>query len=55
MIKYLSNKSTGIPCGDTKSVPRMVHMPQFVAKTTIGARVDSRARFKNVKHYMSNI
>ena len=32
------------------SVPLMSHMPLFVANTTIGAREDSRARFKYLLH-----
>jgi len=40
MIKSLSRRSTGIPCGEIKSVPLMVHIPLLVAKTTIGAKVD---------------
>lgn len=32
------------------SVPLMVQCPRFVAKMTIGLRVDSSARFKYVKH-----
>jgi hypothetical protein len=30
-------------------------IPRFVAKITIGANVDSNARFKKVKHSISNI
>ena len=36
-------------------MPRIVHTPRFVANITMGARLDSRARFKYVKHSMSNI
>jgi hypothetical protein len=50
MIKSLSRRSTGIPWGDIISVPLIVHIPLFVAKTTIGAKVDYKALFKKVKH-----
>ena len=30
-------------------------MPRLVAKMTMGARLDSSARFKNVKHSMSSM
>mmetsp|Transcript_26387 Transcript_26387/g.78632 ORF Transcript_26387/g.78632 Transcript_26387/m.78632 type:complete len:238 (+) Transcript_26387:162-875(+) len=50
-----SRRSTGMPWGETMSVPRMVQMPLLVAKTTIGLRVDSRALFKYVKHSMSSM
>lgn len=55
MINNLSRRSTGIPWGETKSVPLIVHIPLFVARTTIGAKVDSRALFRKVKHSMSSI
>lgn len=55
MIKSLSRRSTGIPWGDYISVPLIVHRPLFVANTTIGARFDSRALFKYVKHSISNM
>lgn len=55
MIKSLSSRSTGIPCGDTISVPLIVQIPLFVAKTTMGAKVDSSALLRNVKHSISNI
>mmetsp|Transcript_53128 Transcript_53128/g.164657 ORF Transcript_53128/g.164657 Transcript_53128/m.164657 type:complete len:201 (-) Transcript_53128:778-1380(-) len=55
MITSRSSKSTGMPCGETMSVPRMVQIPLFVAKMTIGLRVDSRARFRYVKHSMSSM
>lgn len=32
------------------SVPLIVQIPLLVARTTIGAKVDYRALFKNVKH-----
>ena len=35
------------------SVPRMVQMLRCVAKMMFGLRVDSRARFRYVKHSMS--
>lgn len=40
IIKSLSSRSTGIPWGDTISVPLIVQIPLFVAKTTMGAKVD---------------
>eukprot|EP00962_Isochrysis_galbana_P050094 scaffold21556_cov120-Isochrysis_galbana.AAC.7 len=46
MIIRRSSRSTGTPCGATTSVPRTVHMPRLVAKITMGASVDSSARFK---------
>jgi hypothetical protein len=52
---YLSNKSIGTPCGEIKSVPRIVDIPLFVANTTIGAKVDSKALFKKVKHSISSM
>ena len=55
MIKRRSSKSTGIPCGEIKSVPLIVHIPRLVAKTTIGAKVDYKALFKKVKHSISSI
>jgi hypothetical protein len=45
-ISIRSSKSTGTPCGAIISVPLIVQMPRFVAKTTMGASVDSRARFR---------
>lgn len=55
IIKSLSSRSTGIPWGDTISVPLIVQIPLFVAKTTMGASVDSRALLRKVKHSISNI
>jgi len=40
MMSNLSKRSTGIPCGETISVPLIVQIPLLVAKITIGARVD---------------
>jgi hypothetical protein len=34
---------------------RTVHLPRFVAKTTMGASEDSKALFRNVKHSMSSM
>mmetsp|Transcript_5618 Transcript_5618/g.19249 ORF Transcript_5618/g.19249 Transcript_5618/m.19249 type:complete len:238 (+) Transcript_5618:240-953(+) len=50
-----SSKSTGMPCGELRSVPRISQMPRFVAKMTIGASELSSARFKKVKHSMSSM
>ena len=55
MIISRSSRSTGTPCGAITSVPRTVHMPRLVAKMTMGARVDSRARLRYVKHSMSSM
>lgn len=50
IINNLSKRSTGIPCGEIISVPLIEQIPLLVAKITIGARVDSSALFKKVKH-----
>mmetsp|Transcript_17233 Transcript_17233/g.53444 ORF Transcript_17233/g.53444 Transcript_17233/m.53444 type:complete len:241 (+) Transcript_17233:100-822(+) len=55
MITKRSSRSTGMPCGDCMSVPRMVHTPRLVAKMTMGARLDSSARLRKVKHSMSSM
>mmetsp|Transcript_13505 Transcript_13505/g.31777 ORF Transcript_13505/g.31777 Transcript_13505/m.31777 type:complete len:238 (+) Transcript_13505:124-837(+) len=55
MMTNRSSKSTGMPCGETMSVPRIVHIPLFVAKMTIGLKVDSKARLRYVKHSMSSM
>merc|ERR1719482_1829114 len=55
MIIVRSNKSTGMPCAEEISVPRMGHIPRLVANTTMGARVDSSARLRYVKHSISNM
>ncbi len=45
-----------MPCAATSpSVPRMVHMPRFEARTTIGEMDISSARLRYVKHSMSSM
>ena len=55
IINKRSSKSTGIPWGETISVPLIVHIPLLVASTTMGANVDSRALLRKVKHSISSI
>jgi len=55
MMSIRSKRSTGIPWGESTSVPRTVQTPRLVAKITIGERDDSRARFRYVKHSMSSM
>lgn len=55
MMSNLSSRSIGMPWGETMSVPLMVQMPLLVARMTIGARVDSKALLRKVKHSMSSI
>lgn len=55
MIINLSKRSTGIPWGLYISVPLIVHIPLLVANITIGAKVDSKALFKNVNDSISNM
>ena len=47
MIRILARRSGGIPCAATiSSVPRIVHLPRFEARMTIGEMGDSKARFR---------
>jgi hypothetical protein len=55
MIRSLSSKSVGIPWAEIISVPLIVHIPLFVARTTIGAKVDYKALLRKVKHSISSI
>mmetsp|Transcript_8658 Transcript_8658/g.19688 ORF Transcript_8658/g.19688 Transcript_8658/m.19688 type:complete len:207 (+) Transcript_8658:141-761(+) len=55
MITSRSRRSTGTPCGDSMSVPRIGQMPRFVANTTMGLSGDSSARFRYVKLSMSSM
>mmetsp|Transcript_45041 Transcript_45041/g.75766 ORF Transcript_45041/g.75766 Transcript_45041/m.75766 type:complete len:206 (-) Transcript_45041:680-1297(-) len=50
-----SKRSEGIPWGLNISVPFTLQRPLLVAKITIGAKVDSNALFKYVKHSTSNM
>ncbi len=47
MMSMRSSRSTGTPWGASTSVPRIVHTPRFVAKITIGLRLDSSALPRN--------
>ena len=55
MMSMRSSRSTGMPWGESTSVPRMVQTPLLVANITMGESDDSKARFRKVKHSMSNI
>mmetsp|Transcript_3864 Transcript_3864/g.17009 ORF Transcript_3864/g.17009 Transcript_3864/m.17009 type:complete len:235 (-) Transcript_3864:962-1666(-) len=55
MMTRRSRRSTGTPCGADMSVPLISQMPRLVAKMTMGAREDSSARLRYVKHSMSSM
>mmetsp|Transcript_21636 Transcript_21636/g.35036 ORF Transcript_21636/g.35036 Transcript_21636/m.35036 type:complete len:228 (-) Transcript_21636:815-1498(-) len=55
MITRRSSRSTGTPWGAFISVPLIWQIPRLVAKMTMGARLDSNARFRYVKHSMSSM
>ena len=52
MMMRRSRRSEGMPWGEENSVPRTVHTPRFVANTTIGESVDSKAlTMRHVREY----
>src|ERR1700722_4505241 len=56
MMRSRARRSGGMPWAATmSSVPRIVHMPRFEARMTIGEIRDSRARFRYVKHSISSM
>ena len=55
MMTKRTSKSAGMPWKEMMSVPRMVQVPLFVAKTTRGLKVDSKAWLKYAKHSMPNM